>query len=126
ALSDDERTRLRLTMIGFVFQRFHLLSGLNAMEQVALPMEAAGVSPNDRYARAAELLTSVGLGDRLKFQPSQLSGGQRQRIAVARALANGPRLILADEPTGELHTEDKANIIELFRRVHREGRTIVV
>jgi len=126
ALTDDERTHLRLMTIGFVFQRFHLLSGLNALEQVALPMEAAGMPAGDRYSRAADLLTSVGLGARLEFQPSQLSGGQRQRIAVARALANEPRLILADEPTGELHTEDKANIIDLFRRVHREGRTIVV
>lgn len=125
-LADEERTRRRLLTIGFVFQRFHLLSGMAAIEQVALPMEAAGVPPEERYERAADLLTSLGLGPRMEFQPSQLSGGQRQRVAVARALANQPRLILADEPTGELHTEDKANIIELFRRMHREGRTIVV
>lgn len=125
-LGDEERTQRRLLNIGFIFQRFHLLSGLTAIEQVALPMEAAGVSPAERYARAGALLESVGLGPRMEFLPSQLSGGQRQRVAVARALANQPGLILADEPTGELHTEDKANIIDLFRRMNREGRTILV
>ena len=126
SLGDDERTYLRLVTIGFVFQRFHLLPGLSAIEQVTLPMEAAGVPPSERYERAAELLASIGLGPRVEFQPAQLSGGQRQRVAIARALANQPRLILADEPTGELHSEDKANIIDLFQRVHREGRTILV
>lgn len=125
-MSDDERARLRLTTIGFVFQRFHLLAGLGAVEQVALPMEVAGVPPAERYDRAARLLRSVGLGDRLGFQPAQLSGGQRQRVAVARALANSPQIILADEPTGELHSEDKATVIQLFHRMHQEGRTIVV
>ena len=125
-LGDEERTQRRLLNIGFIFQRFHLLSGLTAIEQVALPMEAAGVYPAERYARAGALLDSVGLGPRMEFLPSQLSGGQRQRVAVARALANQPGLILADEPTGELHTEDKANIIDLFRRMNREGRTILV
>ena len=89
-------------------------------------MEAAGVPLTQRYQRAASLLQSVGLGPRLGFVPSQLSGGQRQRVAIARALANGPRLIFADEPTGELHSEDKAVILQLFHRVHAEGRTIVV
>lgn len=126
ALGDEERTRLRLVTIGFVFQRFHLLSGLPAVEQVALPMEAAGVPVAERYSRACSLLESVGLAERLGFEPWQLSGGQRQRVAIARALANEPRLILADEPTGELHTEDKANIIDLLRRAHREGGTIVI
>lgn len=125
-LGDDERTRLRLSTIGFIFQRFHLLSGLTAIENVALPMEVAGVGPTDRYARAASLLRSVGLADRLTFFPAQLSGGQRQRVAVARALSNEPRLLLADEPTGELHSEDKARVLELFRHIHSEGRTIVI
>jgi putative ABC transport system ATP-binding protein len=89
-------------------------------------MEAAGVPVRERYDRAADLLTSVGLGERLIFRPAQLSGGQRQRVAIARALANEPRLILADEPTGELHTEDRTNVLALFDRFHREGRTIVV
>jgi putative ABC transport system ATP-binding protein len=125
-LSDPERTRLRLEMIGFVFQRFHLLRDLTAIENVALPMEAAGVPVRERYERAAALLTSVGLGGRLTFGPAQLSGGQRQRVAIARALANEPRMILADEPTGELHSEDKANVLALFDRFHGDGRTIVV
>jgi putative ABC transport system ATP-binding protein len=125
-LSDAERTRLRLETIGFVFQRFHLLGDLTAIENVALPMEAAGLGVRERYERAADLLERMGLGERLRFRPSQLSGGQRQRVAIARALANNPRLILADEPTGELHSEDKANVVALFQALHREGRTIVV
>src|SRR5579885_542850 len=94
-LGDEERARLRLTTIGFVFQRFHLLRDLTAIENVALPMEAAGVAVQTRYDRAAMLLEMVGLGDRLDFWPAQLSGGQRQRVAIARAVANEPRLILA-------------------------------
>jgi ABC-type lipoprotein export system ATPase subunit len=125
-LDDDARTNLRLHKLGFVFQRFHLLPGMTAIENVALPLEAAGVPLGERYGRAAHLLETLGLGARLTFQPAQLSGGQRQRVAIARALANEPGLILADEPTGELHSEDKANIIALFQRFHSEGRTIVV
>ena len=125
-LSDSERTRLRLLTLGFVFQRFHLLPGVTAIENVVLPMEAAGMPPEERYARAAALLTTVGLGHRLDFPPAKLSGGQRQRVAIARALGNDPRLILADEPTGELHTDDTAVVIDLFRRIQRDGRTVVV
>ena len=125
-LADSARTRLRLLTLGFVFQRFHLLTGVSAIENVVLPMEAAGIPVDERYARAAELLESVGLGHRLDFSPAKLSGGQRQRVAIARALGNQPRLILADEPTGELHSDDKANIITLFREIQREGRTVVV
>jgi ABC-type lipoprotein export system ATPase subunit len=126
SLSDEERTHLRLHTLGFVFQRFHLLGDLTALGNVALPLEAAGVPPAERYARAAALLDTVGLGKRVMFRPAQLSGGQRQRVAIARALANDPRLILADEPTGELHSEDKANVVALFRRFQREGHTIVI
>jgi ABC-type lipoprotein export system ATPase subunit/biotin carboxyl carrier protein len=126
ALTDAERTRLRLETFGFVFQRFHLLNDLSAVENVELPMEAAGVPVGERCERAAALLRAVGLGERLDFRPSRLSGGQRQRVAIARALANNPRIILADEPTGELHSEDKARVIDLFRHLHDEGRAIVM
>jgi putative ABC transport system ATP-binding protein len=125
-LSDAERTRLRLLTLGFVFQRFHLLPGMSAIENVVLPMEAAGVPVGESYDRAAALLASVGLGHRLDFPPSKLSGGQRQRVAIARALGNSPRLILADEPTGELHRDDTATVIALFRDIQRQGRTVVV
>ena len=125
-MGDAEQTRLRLETFGFVFQRFHLLADLSARENVELPMEAAGVPAAERYDRATALLTAVGLGDRLEFRPSRLSGGQRQRVAIARALANDPRIILADEPTGELHSEDKARVIDLFRQFHAEGRAIVM
>src|SRR3972149_3911207 len=125
-LDDEQRAHLRLHTIGFVFQRFHLLGDMTALENVALPLEAAGVGVRDRFARAANLLETVGLGDRLAFRPAQLSGGQRQRVAIARALSNRPRLIFADEPTGELHSEDKLRVVAFLQSVHREGRTVVV
>jgi len=126
ALGDAERTRVRLESLGFVFQRFHLLQHLSALDNVMLPMEAAGARLEQRWDRAAALLESVGLGERLQFRPSQLSGGQRQRVAVARAVANAPSVILADEPTGELHSEDKARVLELFQGLHHEGRTVII
>jgi ABC-type lipoprotein export system ATPase subunit len=126
SLDDAERTRVRLDSLGFVFQRFHLLQHLTALENVILPMEAAGTDVGERFARGAELLTAMGLGDRLRFRPSQLSGGQRQRVAVARAVANSPSVILADEPTGELHSEDKERVLDLFKALNRQGRTIVI
>ena len=125
-LNDAERTRLRLETLGFVFQRFHLLPDLTAIENVAVPLEAAGVPVGERFERAAWLLTAVGLVERLDFRPARLSGGQRQRVAIARALANDPRIVFADEPTGELHSEDKANVIELFRDLNRQGHAIVM
>ncbi len=125
-VDDVARTRLRLTTLGFVFQRFHLLNDMSAIENVAIPMEALGVSVQERFDRAAWLLKAVGLGDRLDFKPSRLSGGQRQRVAIARALANGPRIILADEPTGELHTDDKAQVIALFRQLNSEGCAVIM
>jgi putative ABC transport system ATP-binding protein len=126
SLGDPERTRIRLQSVGFVFQRFHLLNQLSALENVMLPMEAAGVGPAERETRAARLLSSVGLGDRLLFRPTQLSGGQRQRIAVIRAVANGPSVILADEPTGELHSADRSRVLDLFGHLNRGGRTVVI
>jgi ABC-type lipoprotein export system ATPase subunit len=126
SLGDAERTHIRLHSLGFVFQRFHLLGELSALENVALPMEAAGVGVDERYARSADLLTSVGMESRLDFRPAQLSGGQRQRVAVGRAIANGPSVLLADEPTGELHTEDKERVLTLFRDLNRQGRTVII
>lgn len=125
-LDDRALTRLRLETIGFVFQRFHLLMGQTAIENVALPLEAAGWSVGERYARAAYLLDQVGLAHRMLATPSQLSGGQRQRVAIARAIANDARLILADEPTGALHSEDKAGVVALLQAMHASGKTVVM
>src|SRR5262245_10516994 len=126
SLPDGARTRVRLESLGFVFQRFHLLNQLSALENVMLPMEAAGLAFDERFNRATELLEQVGLGERLHFKPAQLSGGQRQRVAVARAAANSPSVLLADEPTGELHSDDTARVLDLFRALNRQGRTIVI
>lgn len=125
-LDDRALTRMRLETIGFVFQRFHLLMGQTAIENVALPLEAAGLSVGERYARAAYLLDQVGLAHRMLATPSQLSGGQRQRVAIARAIANDARLILADEPTGALHSEDKAGVVALLQAMHASGKTVVI
>ena len=125
-LSDRELTRLRLTRIGFVFQRFHLLPVLTAIENVELPMAEAGVGRRERRDRARELLDYVGLGDRGGHRATQLSGGEMQRVAIARALANRPALLLADEPTGELDQETGEEILALFRRINRDGATLVV
>ena len=125
-LDDRALTRLRLETIGFVFQRFHLLMGQTAIENVALPLEAAGWSVGERYARAAYLLDQVGLAHRMLATPSQLSGGQRQRVAIARAIANDAQLILADEPTGALHSEDKAGVVALLQAMHASGKTVVI
>lgn len=113
-MDDDGLSRLRLETIGFVFQSFHLLKTLDVQENVALPMEYLGVPTKDRQVRAAELLEQVGLGHRLGHYPHQLSGGERQRVAIARALANEPKLLLADEPTGNLDSQGRDNILSLF------------
>ena len=125
-LSGVERARLRGTRLGFVFQTFNLMPRLTAAENVTLPMvfhDAVGV---DRRERARELLERVGLGDRLDHRPSELSGGQRQRVAIARALANEPTLLLADEPTGNLDTDTGEAIMDLFRELNDDGRTILI
>ncbi|MGH7629739.1 MAG: ABC transporter ATP-binding protein [Gemmatimonadales bacterium] len=125
-LPDRELTHLRLTRLGFVFQRFHLLPVLTAAENVELPMAEAGVARGERRARARELLDYVGLGARAGHRATQLSGGEMQRVAIARALANRPALVLADEPTGELDRETGQEILDLFRRINRDGATLVV
>ncbi len=125
-LSDSELTTLRLTKVGFIFQRFHLMPVLTARENVELPMAEAGASRADRSARARELLAYVGLSDRVDHRATQLSGGEMQRVAIARALANRPALILADEPTGELDAVTGDQILGLFDQLHHDGVTVVV
>jgi len=125
-MNDRNLTRLRLTRIGFVFQRFHLLPVLSARENVELPMAEAGIARGKRRARARELLGYVGLGDRADHRATQLSGGEMQRVAIARALANRPGLILADEPTGELDAATGRGILDLFQRLASDGVTLVV
>jgi putative ABC transport system ATP-binding protein len=125
-LSDRELTHLRLTRLGFVFQRFHLLPVLTAQENVELPMAEAGVGRKERRARALDLLAYVGLDHRSSHRATQLSGGEMQRVAIARALANRPALLLADEPTGELDAATGGEILALFRRLNQDGTTLVV
>jgi putative ABC transport system ATP-binding protein len=126
ALGDTERARIRLRRIGFVFQRFFLLPMLTAWENIELPQSEAGVPPAERRARTKSLLEFVELSARAEHLPSQLSGGEMQRVAVARALANRPALLLADEPTGELDEDTGEHIATLFDRVHAEGTAIVL
>jgi putative ABC transport system ATP-binding protein len=126
ALNDTERARIRLRRIGFVFQRFFLLPMLTAWENIELPQSEAGVPAAERRARTKSLLEFVELSARADHLPSQLSGGEMQRVAVARALANRPALLLADEPTGELDEDTGEHIAMLFDRVHAEGTAIVL
>lgn len=126
SLSDDQLAEIRNTEIGFVFQTFNLLPRTTALDNVALPMIYAGKSKKDRKARAEEVLTSVGLNDRMDHQPNQLSGGQRQRVAVGRALVNNPSIILADEPTGNLDSKTGVEIMALFDKIHADGNTVIL
>lgn len=125
-LPDAERSRIRLTRIGFVFQRFFLLPMLSALENVELPQAEAGVGRVERRDRARQLLDYVGLGHRADHRPAQLSGGEMQRVAIARAMANRPRLVLADEPTGELDQATGQAIAGIFDRLHQDGTAVVV
>lgn len=125
-LSEEKLARIRNKYLGFVFQVFNLIPTLNAVENVAMPLTIMGVDKEEREERAKELLTRLGLGNRLDHYPSELSGGQRQRVAIARALINNPSLILADEPTGNLDSKSGAEVISLFKSLHSEGRTIVI
>jgi ABC-type lipoprotein export system ATPase subunit len=126
ALADAQLARLRLAHVGFIFQRFFLLPMLTAEENVVLPMLEAGVPPAERHARAAALLDRMGLSGRASHRPGQLSGGEMQRVAIARALANGPALLLADEPTGELDDATGHEIIRLLRDATQDGCAVVV
>jgi putative ABC transport system ATP-binding protein len=125
-LPEAQLARLRRRHLGFVFQSFHLVDELTALENVELPALLAGASPRAARARASELLEQVGLSDRASFLPSALSGGQQQRVAIARAMANDPLVVLADEPTGNLDSAATSDVLRLFDQLHAGGQTLVV
>lgn len=125
-LSEQELAKVRNQKIGFVFQQFHLLPQLTALENVMLPMIYGGVKPQERKERAVYALEQVGLGNRLFNRPNQLSGGQQQRVAIARAIVNQPILLLADEPTGALDTRTTKEILNIFRELNSKGMTVVM
>ncbi len=125
-MTDDELADVRNVEIGFVFQQFNLLPRLTAWENVALPLIYAGVNKKDREERARDILDKVGLADRAHHKPNELSGGQSQRVAIARALVNNPSIILADEPTGNLDSRTSEEIMELFRKIHEQGNTVML
>jgi len=125
-LSDDQLADLRNRDLGFVFQQFHLLPQLSALENVMLPMVYAGVPVAERRERAQSALERVGLGQRLNNRPNQLSGGQQQRVAIARAIINQPALLLADEPTGALDSHTTAEVLDIFDALHQGGMTVVM
>ena len=122
----DELAEIRNRRVGFVFQNFNLLPHITAQENVELPMLFGGIAPKERKHRATELLTRVGLGDRIDHKPTELSGGQMQRVAIARALAMDPDIILADEPTGNLDTSSGTDVMSLFQELWKSGRTLVI
>ncbi len=125
-LNDDELAFIRNQRIGFVFQQFNLLPRLSALDNVILPMVYANVNKADRQERAAQVLTLVGLSDRMTNRPNQLSGGQQQRVAIARALVNQPALVLADEPTGALDTKTSQEVMDLLTELNDQGITIII
>ena len=125
-LSEDVLAKIRNKKIGCVFQNFNLLSRISALENVALPLVYAGVSKTERINRAQELLKMVGLADRQHHMPNELSGGQRQRVAIARALVNNPKIIMADEPTGNLDTKSSVEIMAMFKELYKQGKTIIL
>jgi len=125
-LSDNELAHVRNRKLGFVFQQFHLLPQLSALENVMLPMVYAGVSTSERRERAVEALTRVGLANRLNNRPNQLSGGQQQRVAIARAIVNHPVMLLADEPTGALDSQTTQEVLNIFAELNASGITVVM
>ena len=125
-LSDDDLADIRNKHIGFVFQSFHLLPKMDALDNVALPLLYADVPLPERRQRAEEALKAVGLGERIHFLPNQLSGGQCQRVAIARAMVTKPDILLADEPTGALDTKAGSQIMEIFRNLSQSGMTILM
>ena len=126
ALSESRLSKVRRKDVGMVFQFFHLLEGMSVAENIVLAALVAGASRRDADARAQELLDLLGLLDKARSAPAGLSGGQRQRLAIARALANSPTLLLADEPTGALDSDGAEEVLELFRRLHAAGQSILM
>lgn len=126
SFDDAHRSRIRGKKIGFIFQSFHLIPSLNALENVMLPMMFYDVPPEARKKKALEVLRQLGMEDRVHHKPSELSGGQRQRVAIARALVNDPSILLADEPTGNLDSKSGEEVIRIFDQLHKEGRTLIV
>ncbi len=125
-LNDDELSEIRNKKIGFVFQAFNLLDGTTALDNVLLPLVYADHYPAEAQDKAKKLLESVGLGDRIHYKPNELSGGQHQRVAIARALINDPAIILADEPTGNLDSESVKEVMNIFKKLNSQGKTIVL
>ena len=125
-LGDDARSRIRNEKIGFVFQAFNLIPDLDVADNVEVPLRYRGMKADERRRRVREALQRVGLASREKHHPAELSGGQQQRVAIARALAGSPRLLLADEPTGNLDTQMARGVMELLEELHRDGATIVM
>lgn len=126
ALSDDEQATVRREQIGFVFQFFHLVPRLTARENIELPMLLAGIEPTERHQRANKLLSDYRITDRAEHRPDQLSGGQRQRVAIARATIMQPKIILADEPTGNLDRANGHEVMEIIERLNRGGITLIM
>lgn len=125
SLKESQLAKIRNITLGFVFQQFNLLSKTSALENVLLPLLYSDLSKKNRHNLGIQMLTKVGLADKLNNTPAQLSGGQQQRVAIARALINNPQIILADEPTGNLDSKSGKDIMNLFHKLHQEGRTIV-
>ena len=125
-IKGDALAEVRNKKIGFVFQSFNLLPKMTAVENVALPALYAGVKKAERIKRATEALESVGLGERIHHKPNEMSGGQRQRVAIARAIINNPKILLADEPTGNLDSKSGEEVLEIFKKLNDSGTTIVM
>ena len=126
AMDDNDLAKFRQRTVGFVFQSFNLITTMTASKNVEFPMVFAGSKPADRRERAVDLLSSVGLGDRVDHKPTELSGGQQQRVAIARALVNEPKIILADEPTGNLDSKSGLEVIDILKELNAQGSTIVM